>query len=209
MWVCSRAVSDPSPQRICLNCKELFLPNRRNRWHQRFCTQPACRLASKARSQAQWRKENPDYFRGEHHVNRVRAWREAHPGYGKRPPAEPPPPLQEVLPLQPVAPEPVPNQPSAQPPQPLQEIVPPLQDFVLSKPLVTGMIAHIFDCPLQEDVERTLRRLVVMGMDILGTTPGAKTKCTTTHDTKTTPLPRAPTPGSSTLQLAGSPPGAR
>lgn len=36
------------------------------------------------------------------------------------------------------------------------------------------MIAHVFDCALQEDIEHTARRLIVKGLDILGTTPGTQ-----------------------------------
>ena len=30
-------------QRVCIHCSELFLPDRRNRYHQQFCNQPECR----------------------------------------------------------------------------------------------------------------------------------------------------------------------
>jgi hypothetical protein len=68
----------------CANCHQLFRADARNAWHQRYCEEPACRSASKAASQRRWldKPENRDYFRGPEHVARVRAWREAHPGYG-------------------------------------------------------------------------------------------------------------------------------
>ena len=70
----------------CLHCKELFVPNRRNWWHQKFCTKPECRQASKAESQRHWlsKPENRDYFRGSANVERVRQWRAKNPGYWKR-----------------------------------------------------------------------------------------------------------------------------
>ena len=72
-------------RRRCACCQKLFLPEPRSRHCQRFCSQPACRKASKSASQAHWRgkPENRDYWRGPEHVERVRAWRKAHPQYWK------------------------------------------------------------------------------------------------------------------------------
>ena len=53
-------------RRKCLCCGGLFRPDPRNRRHQRYCSQPACRKASKAASQRRWlgKPDNRDYFRG-------------------------------------------------------------------------------------------------------------------------------------------------
>jgi hypothetical protein len=55
-------------------------------------------VASKKASQQDWlgKPENRDYFCGAQHVNRVQAWREKHPEYGRKRPlsAEP---LQEMI----------------------------------------------------------------------------------------------------------------
>ena len=53
-------------RRICKCCLKLFRPDPRNRHHQRYCSVPACRAASKAASQARWLAvaENQGYFRG-------------------------------------------------------------------------------------------------------------------------------------------------
>ncbi len=77
-------MSDHSP-RICLFCKEMFIPNP-HAPHARYCTQSVCRKASKRASQTRWlnQPENRDYFCGSHHVERVRQWRKAHPGYWRR-----------------------------------------------------------------------------------------------------------------------------
>jgi hypothetical protein len=74
-------MSDPSP-RMCLCCKEMFTPNP-HAPHAQYCAQGVCRKASKRASQARWlnQPENRDYFCGCHHVERVRKWRKAHPGY--------------------------------------------------------------------------------------------------------------------------------
>jgi hypothetical protein len=77
-------MSDHSP-RICLCCKEMFIPNP-HAPHAQYCTQSVCRKASKRASQARWlnQPENRNYFCGSHHVERVRQWRKAHPGYWRR-----------------------------------------------------------------------------------------------------------------------------
>ena len=195
-------------QRICIHCNELFFPDRRNLYHQRFCNQPECHQASKAQSRKRWLKQNPDYFRGQHHVQRVQAWRKAHPDYGQRAPPKPAVALQDDLPLNPAAHQVVATQLPVRPAEPLQDVCPSLQDVWIPNPLMAGMISHLFDCTLQEDIEHTIRMLVVKGMDILGTTPGAKIKTKTPYDPKETPPSgtTAPSPGS--VQLAGSPPGA-
>ena len=70
----------------CRHCKTLFDPDRRNLRHQTYCSEPACRKASKSASQRRWlnKSENQDYFRGPAHVKRVQEWRLAHPGYWHR-----------------------------------------------------------------------------------------------------------------------------
>ena len=62
-------------RRKCRHCGQLFRPDPRNVRHQRYCSAPACRRASKAASQRRWlaKAANRDYFRGPEHVARVRA----------------------------------------------------------------------------------------------------------------------------------------
>ena len=52
-------------QRKCRHCGENFTPDARNAHHQRYCTAPSCRAASKRASQAKWlaKPENRDYYR--------------------------------------------------------------------------------------------------------------------------------------------------
>ncbi len=73
-------------RRKCLNCGRLFRPDPRNRRHQRYCSAPDCRKASKAVSHARWlsKPQNRDYFCGPEHAVRVRAWRAANPGDARR-----------------------------------------------------------------------------------------------------------------------------
>ena len=62
-------------RRKCRHCAQLFRPDPRNALHQRYCSAPACRRASKAASQRRWlaKAANRDYFRGPELVARVRA----------------------------------------------------------------------------------------------------------------------------------------
>ena len=85
-----------SSGRKCRSCNELFWPLANNKTTQSFCSQAACRKASKAHSNARWRRHNPGYDSGPEQVEGVRKWRAAHPGYsrGKKRP-DPPPALQD------------------------------------------------------------------------------------------------------------------
>ena len=65
--------------RLCRCCKEIFFPDYRNIKTQTYCSKLECRKASKAESQRQWSRNNPGYFKGSDHVERVRAWRKANP----------------------------------------------------------------------------------------------------------------------------------
>src|SRR4051812_27145131 len=66
-----------SRRKRCLCCKELFEPEARSRYHQKFCSRTACRKASKSLSQRRWNQkaENRSYWRGAEQVARVNAWR--------------------------------------------------------------------------------------------------------------------------------------
>lgn len=87
----------PRTQRKCKHCRTFFAPDPRSARRQRYCAQPACRQASKAASQRRWLQKpgNRDYFTGPTHVERVRQWRRAHPGYWRRQGAQGPEALQE------------------------------------------------------------------------------------------------------------------
>jgi hypothetical protein len=148
-------------RRKCNCCRKLFRPDPRNRRHQRYCAAPACKVASKAASQARWlaAPENQDYFRGPVNVARVQAWRSGHPGYwrkGRR--AEPA--LQDVSMAQPIG-------SAVETATPARS---PLQEALIAQPAVLiGLIAHIVGTPLQDDIVRTTGRLLRLGQDILAT----------------------------------------
>jgi hypothetical protein len=78
-------MSSPSSCK-CLHCREFFLPSRNNRRTQHYCSKAECRKASRAAAQAKWlnKAQNRCYFRGPENVERVRAWRERHPGYWRK-----------------------------------------------------------------------------------------------------------------------------
>jgi hypothetical protein len=90
-------------RRRCSCCRQLFHCHPRTRAQQKYCSAPSCRTASKTASQRRWlgKPENQDYFCGPQHVNRVQAWREVHPDYGRKG-AQKRRPLQETITRQPV-----------------------------------------------------------------------------------------------------------
>ena len=72
--------------RNCLHCTELFDPDYRHRHNQFYCTKPVCKKARQAANLQRWRErpENQDFWRARWNIERVQAWRIAHPDYGKR-----------------------------------------------------------------------------------------------------------------------------
>jgi hypothetical protein len=153
-------------QRKCLCCQGFFFPDCRNATRQRYCPAPDCRRASKLASQAAWlaRPENVGYFSGPVAVQRVQAWRVAHPGYD-RSRVRGKPALQETLIAQ--GPDFVEqNAGRAAPSQSPGSLA--LQDALIpTEALLTGLIAHLFEVSLQDDIAATSRRLVQRGQDLI------------------------------------------
>ena len=155
-----------SGQRKCLCCGDFFDPDRRNIGRQRYCSNADCRRASKAASQAAWlaQPQNGNYFRDPVHVARTQAWRAAHPGYS-RPKRAKPAALQDPLITQ------VPDlvdecSKRGESPEPGQ--TPALQDLLdTPTPVLAGLIAHLFDLGLQDEIASTTRRLVQLGHDLI------------------------------------------
>jgi hypothetical protein len=153
-------------QRKCLCCDDLFFPEPRSAGRQRYCSAAACRRASKAASQAAWlaKPDNEGYFKGAMQVQRVRAWRAAHPGYargrcrGRR--ALQDTLLPEVADLvEQIGDRAVPlESPGA---LALQDLLTP------SAAVLAGLIAHLFELSLQDDMAATTRRLVQRGQDLI------------------------------------------
>ena len=152
-----------SGQRKCLCCGEFFDSDHRNRERQRFCAATACRRASKAASQAAWlaHPQNKNYFRDPVHVTRVQAWRAAHPGYSRSKPASAAA-LQDPLMVQVddfVEESAIRGEMPAS--SALQDVLNPLS------PILAGLIAHLFELTLQDDIAITTRRLIQLGHDII------------------------------------------
>ncbi|HEY2607616.1 MAG TPA: hypothetical protein VGJ10_16760 [Paraburkholderia sp.] len=147
-------------QRKCLGCGALFRADSRNARHQRYSSAPACRQASKAASQRRWlsQPENQDYFRSAENVARVQRWRDARPGYWRRPGASRGGALQDDCHAQTIE---IKEESALLAGDALQEAL-------SAQPAVLiGLIAHLTDSALQEDIARSTRRLLQLGQDIL------------------------------------------
>ena len=181
-----------SGQRKCLCCGLFFDPDHRNRERQRYCPSAVCAGASKAASQAAWlsQPENCHYFSDPSHVARVQAWRAAHPGYGRgrRRTSRA---LQEPL----IAQAPDSTEECAHRGEiPAASVAVALQDsWNTLPPALTGLIAHLFELTLQEDMAKTTRRLVQLGHDVINGSLG--------EDSQATAAARADAPGARAVQL--------
>jgi hypothetical protein len=184
----------PLTKRKCQHCQTFFDPDPRSAGRQHSCATPACRKASKAASQRRWLQQprHRDYFSGPTPVERVRQWRQAHPGDWRRPTSPVPEALQE------------PSTPQEPTEQPLDTGVgqEAFQDaFFMQPTLFVGLIAHLTGLSLQEDIAVTARRLQQLGRDILCGSPHAQggiPDAQTPHLIEQTPA------GPSPVQLGGS-----
>ena len=60
----------------CRHCQELFIPNRYNRYQQRYCDKEECRRVSELEKRRKWRRKkqtDPEFRASE--VKRVQEWR--------------------------------------------------------------------------------------------------------------------------------------
>jgi hypothetical protein len=155
-------------EQLCLCCKEFFLPDYRNANTQSYCRKPECRKASKAASQRQWSRQNPGYFKGPDHVERVREWRIANPGRRLRKTSGGV--LQDHC-----------SEITAQK-QEVSECLPSdlpvhatvLQDYCFTQhPVFIGLIAHFTGAVLQDDIDVITRQLEQLGQDVIGSNPTA------------------------------------
>jgi len=187
----------PLTKRTCKHCKTFFDPDPRSAGRQRYGSQPECRKASKANSQRRWHQQPPnrDSFTGPTHVERVRQWRKAHPGYWRHPGSRPPAALQDDI-----APQETQKQPrdEALTPQALPEV------FFMQPAVLVGLIAQLTGFSFQDAIAMTARRLQPLGRDSL---------CGSTHHQGGLPNAQTPhlvgqTPHSPhAVQLGGSAPG--
>jgi len=80
-------------KRPCCICRRWFVPDRRVGRRQRACSAPTCQITRRTRTQASWRRRNPDYFIA-HRVQRRRV--SASEGQGGVLPLVFPPPLSQL-----------------------------------------------------------------------------------------------------------------
>jgi hypothetical protein len=181
-------------KRKCKHCRTFFQPDPRNARHQEYCSEPACRKASKAASQSRWlqKEENRNHFRGPEHVLRVQQWRKAHPGYWRRKASKSKDALQDLLSDKTKEKQSLNNtfEQSA------------LQDLLSSQHAVLiGLIAKFTGTALQDDIAITCRHLQQLGDDILNYPTQCKGE---TYDRKTPHLSPASSPHPQPVQLGGS-----
>ena len=141
----------------CLCCGDLFKADVRNCRRQKYCPKRACRAAGKAARQRRWlaKPANQNYFREADNAARARAWQHAHPGYWRNTARYKSCTLQDALAAQAI--EPITESASLA-----------LQDALrLQGPILIGLIAHLSDSTLQDDIAQTSRRLLQLGQDIL------------------------------------------
>ncbi len=174
-------------KRKCKNCKELFLPDHRNRKRQKYCSALPCRKASKADSQRRWlaREENQNTFKCEDNVDRVRAWRASHPGYWRKKKKA----LQEPLSSETTEGQGIKAS--------LNEDA--LQDVLSAQTTVLlGLIAQLSGLALQDDIASYARRLRQLGDDVLNRQPQQQGG---NHDLKTPLMPPADPQATGRVQL--------
>jgi hypothetical protein len=144
-------------QSKCLCCGDNFTVDVRNRGRQKYCPKRSCRAAGKAARQRRWlaKPENRNYFREADNAARVREWQRAHPGYWRNAARHRNRTLQDALPPQ------VPESHK-------ESAALALQDALrLQGPVLIGLIAHLSDSTLQDDIASTARGLLQLGQDIL------------------------------------------
>ena len=158
-------------QSKCLCCGDLFEADVRNRGRQKYCPKRSCRAAGKAARQRRWlsKPQNRNYFREADNAARVREWQRAHPGYWRNTARYRARTLQDAHHAQPID-------------STAKSAILTLQDALrLQGPVLIGLIAHLSDSTLQEDIALPSRRLLELGQDILAG------KANDAHQTSTAP----------------------
>jgi hypothetical protein len=121
-------------------------------------------------------------------VERNRVWRNAHPGYWKKPPL-PKHALQDVLQTQSVGGQ-----------QDKSDLIfDALQDEISLQPLVLlGLISTLAGSALQDDMVPFIQKMQIRGQQILGKVPGSQPKGNHEY-TQTTASNRPPAPSASAV----------
>lgn len=80
-------------KKLCPYCQRSFHPHPRVGTRQKTCGKPSCKKAGKAKNNARWRRNNPDYYRDDyarvkewlaHHPHYLKSYRQNHPEYVQR-----------------------------------------------------------------------------------------------------------------------------
>jgi len=155
-------VDGKTQKKKCRHCRQLFVPDHRNREKQGYCEKAPCRKASKAASQKKWlsKPENKDYFLGPDNVERVQQWRKNNLEYWKR--TNRSTALQDHLAPQTTEIKEDNSQIDAQPKKHA------LQDLLMAQsPVIIGLISNLTGSALQDDIANTLLRMQQFGQEIL------------------------------------------
>lgn len=146
----------------CRHCKQMCYADPGNGWHQRYCSEAACRKASKMESQRRWlaKPGNGDHYCGSANVERVREWRRQYPGYWKRKRRACGDALQDFVVAQSAGVE------GDKSSFALQELA------AAQVPLRVGLVSVLTGDALQDVVVNRARELVAKGQMILGKGPG-------------------------------------
>lgn len=160
LWWTSGMKKPPSKssriRRKCKCCKCFFYPNPRVGARQRYCSNEACRRASKKASQAKWLAKNPGYFRGGDSTERVRAWRRRNPGYwkcNKRAAVS----QQDQIKIYPVAPE---EDAACSARHAQQEQISALE------PVLAGILAFVTGSTQQDEIAQALQKVLSLSREI-------------------------------------------
>lgn len=143
-------------RRKCLCCKKLFVPDARNRRHQRHCAKPACQKTRNTRAVRRWRgrAENRQYWSGQENVARATAWQKANPDYWKRRKKRAVV-LQHVCKVEGV-------DKKQDKPEVLQHV------WRTQSPLLLGLISKITGSVLQHDMAQITGQLIASGRALVG-----------------------------------------
>lgn len=154
-----------SGQCKCLKCGIFYVQDARNKGRQKYCSKPVCRKRSKVASQAKWRGK-PGNKDSDDDKRRVREWRAANPGYWKRKRSG-----GEIALRDPLDPQVAVGNRKTKQDEPIA-----LQDLLQSQdPLVLGLVMHVADIALRDDIAGMAQRLISKGRAMMGTSPGSPT----------------------------------
>lgn len=203
-------------RRKCRHCGQLYKPDPRNRWHQNYCSAPACQQASKRASYWRWAHSalGRRYARRPEHTRHVRDWRAAHPRYWKRRRKKPVALPDVLIPQSLVPSEDKPKLMGAPPTISValpDELSSPASNCDALKPLALpdllflespawlGLIAQLTGVALPENIDAFTRRLILLGRQIQGqrVTPRKLSGA----DDEASALPSAPAQNAGAVQL--------